>query len=753
VQTLAGVFALSTVVLIWEWLPRVKDSEWLQGGGVGVVEHLGRGFLVAFAVMAVPTFLTGMTFPIVNRVWIRALGRLGRGVGRLYFANTIGSIAGSLAAGFIVLPLLGAKAALIATAGLSVALGLVCHLTRRNRAVLDPVVAVLLLCAIAIASPRLAASGRALLADTQTPEDIVLFEAEDQAAETRVYRRPDGVLQMSVDGHHIGGTERTIVRKEKVLAHLPMLLDPQARRTLSVGLGSGVTLGTLAMYDELETLVCVEIVPGVVQGARYFDDASRNVLDDPRLSLHVGDGVQYLLTTRDRFDIISSDSKLNPEYAGNAPLLSQDYYELCRDRLSDHGVMMQWLAVHLPTVELGIIARSFATAFPHVAVYWYDPAHILLAGSKSPLVFHMDAARRNLERPRIADDLKQLDLADPYVLAALFICDRDRLLSNLGDGPVNSWERPIIEFTMGRRFLERPHIEHEDNTLRWLRTLRDPAGLVLSGSYDTDVLARYLESAGALLDGFTVGGGVSWLQNGLTTFEAALERNPDDDRLEAVVTNLRTMREQIDKAATNKQMTTVQGLLQAGTLRRDQGRHQEALEYFTRAREQRPDNVDVNYTWLMALRDAGQEAQFETELREFIARFSSDPRGYLLLGRVHASAGRGEDAVASFRTATELDAQNPAAWNNLATALAGLERYQEAGNAFEKVCSIDPRYQKAAYFAAACFSKAAMPADAARWARFCIEEGIAPATQFATDPLFAGLRSSPHWDSATGTPR
>jgi len=747
-QLLAGVFAMASVVLIWEWLPRLNDSQWLRSVDLPWRTYLVRRFLAAFAVMALPTFCTGMTFPIVNRIWIRRLDHLGRGVGGLYFANTLGSIAGSLAAGFVVLPLLGAKGALIVTAVFSVALGAAAHVANRRRVVVDAVAAVVVVGLLAAAGPSIRSTGRVILSDMQGPADVVLFSAEDHAAETRVYRKPSGEMHMSVDGHSIGGTEPNITRKEKILAHLPMVLRPDAKHTLSVGLGSGITLGTLAMYPELNGLVCVEIVPGVVDGARYFTDENHDVLEDPRLELIVGDGVQYLLTTRDRFDIISSDSKLNPEYAGNAPLLSRDYYRLCRDRLTDDGVMVQWLGVHLPLDDIRVIVRGFADAFPYVSVYWYDPANIVLAGSKAPIVLDFDAARRNSRREVLGDDLASLQLDDPYALASLWLCDRETLLQLLGPGPTNTWERPIIEFTMGRHYLQKPAQYHEDDTLGWLASLHGRASERLSGEFDPDVLRRYSESAKKLLDGFAMGGGIMRLQNALPSFKSALQENPDDPRLQNVVSKLEKMGGDIEEALATGQMNTVEGLVQAGMLRVDQGRSREAIPLFDRALAMRPDDPNIQYNRMIALKGAGEMATFRSELARFLAEFPKDGRGYSLQGREQASAGDFEAAVVSFRRACELDPGNAVFLNNLAAALARLERYGEAGRAFAAVCERNPRFQNAAYFAAASFSMANELAEAAKWARYCVDEGLSSPDKFATDPFFANLRASEYWDAA-----
>lgn len=746
VQMGVGVTALGTLYLLWGWLPVADSLAWLHDRQLSWSAYLTRRFVVAFAVMAPPTFLIGMTFPLVNRIGIRSLSHLGQGVGGLYFANTLGSIAGSLAAGFLLLPLIGARAALLATALFSVLLGLALHLLRRDRGNVEPWLAAALFAGLLIASPKLLESGEGLLSDTQDEDDRVLFEREDHAAETRVYRKSTGDIHMSVDGHHIGGTEETILRKEKILAHLPMALRPDARNTLSVGLGSGITLGTLALYDGIERLDCVEIVPGVVDGARFFREANAGVLTDPRLALSVGDGVQYLLTTPERFDIISSDSKLNPEYAGNAPLLAVDYYRICRDRLTEDGVMVQWLACHLPHEDQRVIARSFAEVFEHVGMYWYDPYNIILAGSSSPLTLDLDAARDFAAREALAADLELLQLDDVHTLASLWICDGDALRAELGEGPMNRWERPRIEFTMGRNFRSKGMAYHEDENLRWLHRLRDPSTQLFMGELDATIQARFDASAGKLLEGFAAGGGIDRLDTGIDAFREGLALNPDDERLASWVERLESTAEILEEAMAAGGVNTPEMLVEVGLRWRDQGRTEEALDLFEQAAEARPHDPEIQYNILLSLKELGRMERYGAVLADFLARFPRDARAHSLEGRRLAALGQMEEAIGFFERAAELNPGAPVTHNNLATALARVGRYEEAALRFEKVCELQPGYQKAAYFTAASFCMAGRQEDAARWVRFCLERGLAERAEFARDPLFEGLRTSPHWE-------
>lgn len=746
VQLGVGATALSTVLLLWGWLPGAASISWLNDRQLPWSAFLMRRFAVAFTVMALPTFLIGMTFPLVNRIGIRSLARLGQGVGGLYFVNTLGSIAGSLAAGFLMLQLLGAKGALVATALFSALLGVALHLMRRRRGRVEPWVAAACFAGLLLAAPVVKRSGSEILSDSQKPEDRVLFQTEDHAAETRVYRKATGDVHMSVDGHHIGGTELAILRKEKILAHLPMLLRPAAKRSLSVGLGSGITLGTLALYEELEILACVEIVPGVVKGARFFGKANALVLRDPRLDLHVGDGVQYLLTTGERYDIISSDSKLNPEYAGNAPLLATDYYRLCRDRLTPDGVMVQWLACHLPHPDIAVVARSFAEVFPHVGVYWYDPYNIVFAGSRAPLVLDLDAAVRFGARAAIAADLATLQLDDPAVMATLWICDGKQLLANLGPGPVNSWERPRIEFTMGRNFRSKGVPYHEDENLRWLHRMLDPSSQELRGSYDRERVARFAASGDKLLEGFAQGGGIERLETGRPFFQAGLNINPEDKRISSVLGLVQGREDILEQAFAAGRLTDAVDLTRMGVQRRDQGRLEEALALFEQANEQRPADPDIRYNLMLATRDLGRQALYESQLESFVADFPRDARGHSLHGRLLVDAGRIDAAIADFEAAVALNPGSPITHNNLATALARVQRFEEAARCFEKVCELQPSFNRAAYYAAASYSMAERQADAARWARYCLELGYAKPEELALDPSMAGLRASEFWD-------
>ncbi|MBU8871953.1 MAG: fused MFS/spermidine synthase [Gemmatimonadales bacterium] len=745
VQIGVGASALLSVLLIWGWLPGLGESDALNHHGLGWNGYLMQRFLIAFLVMALPTLLTGMTFPIVSRIGISGLDRLGHRVGRLYFLNTLGSIVGSLAAGFLILPLLSAKGALVGTALLSAGLGLFLHYTIRRSGTGQLKIAAGVLVALIVAAPLVMGFGRSPLSDSQDPQDLVLFETEDHAAETKVYRKSSGDMHMSVDGYRIGGTDVGILPKEKILAHLPLALRPNATRTLSVGLGTGITLGTLAMYSGLEHLDCVEIVPGVVEGAAFFAASNRNVLHDSRVHIHVGDGVQFLLTTSERYDIISSDSKLNPEYAGNGPLLSLDYYELCRDRLSDDGVMVQWLACHLPVSELEVIVRSFFTAFEHVAVFWLSPSNLILAGSGEPLVLDLDAVRDHAREPGPGTDLRTLQLENPYVMAGLFLADKARLEEIIAEGPLNTWARPRIEFTMLKEYRRKSSVYHGADNLRWMKKLSQRETLATRGKADPATLEKFRTSSQAVMEGYAASGNLERIGLGKDLWIDALQKNPEDVRLVALIEQANASEAAEEKAFSSSQVNDPNSLAILARTRMDQKRYEEALTLLDRVCTMDNENRGVLFNRLLVLKALKRTVALKTELAEFNHKFPKDARGVNMRGRLAADAQHFEEAIEFFQSACELDPVGPIYLNNLATTYVRLERYGEAGAAYANICDIQPDFPSAGFNASACCSMAGQTAHSAEWMHFCLEHDLAKREQFETNQYFVNLRESEHW--------
>src|SRR5262249_35143762 len=137
------------------------------------------------------------------------------------------------------------------------------------------------------------------------------------------------------------------------------------RSVLIVGCGAGVTAGTFTLYPKVEKIVICEIEPLVPQVvATHFAEENNHVLTDPRVTVVYDDARHYVLTTQEKFDIITSDP-IHPWVKGAANLYTKEYFEMCKRRLNPGGVVTQWVPLYESdhaTVKSEI--ATFFDAFP-----------------------------------------------------------------------------------------------------------------------------------------------------------------------------------------------------------------------------------------------------------------------------------------------------------------------------------------------------------------------------------------------------
>ena len=146
-----------------------------------------------------------------------------------------------------------------------------------------------------------------------------------------------------VSGKVEASSEPQDMRLQRMLGHIPALLHPKPRSVLVVGCGAGVTAGSFVLYPEVERIVICEIEPLIPPiAADYFGPENYNVLDDPRVEVVYDDARHYILTTNEKFDIITSDP-IHPWVKGSATLYSKEYFEMCRRHLNPGGVITQWV--------------------------------------------------------------------------------------------------------------------------------------------------------------------------------------------------------------------------------------------------------------------------------------------------------------------------------------------------------------------------------------------------------------------------
>jgi spermidine synthase len=411
-----------------------------------------------FLLLAPLTLLSGASFPVATSLYARDPDRVGGGVGAVYLWNTIGAAAGSAAAGFLLLPRLGIAHSFLICVGVNVAAGLALTLTApektpasRLRPALGWSAATAALLAIALHATGGLEIPRILLKKRlDRPYQRCIFYQEDINGITSVWHNPNepdpwaNNKRLYIDAQPMAVAYRYGMIYERLQAHYPILLHPNPKDVLVVCLGTGTTLGSAGQFP-VATIDCVELSPAVVDAGVCFTQENHNILNDPRLTLHITDGRNYLLTTTKSYDVITAEP-MHPHLAGTVNLYTREYFELVRSRLRPAGICSHWIPAHkMRPHEIKSAIQAFREVFRHTLLF-LESADLIILGSDQPLRIDIARWRRLLADPRISTDLAEVGLSSVPQLLATFMMDDVGIASYVNNEPPVTDDLPTLEF-------------------------------------------------------------------------------------------------------------------------------------------------------------------------------------------------------------------------------------------------------------------------------------------------------------------
>ncbi len=398
-----------------------------------------------YVAVVIPSIAFGAVIPLLVRWGTESLQTLGRDVGRLFSINTIGAIAGSFTGGFILIRLLGVNSSLMLLAAVYAGLAVVAAGGRVQKGVslAAAVGCIAFACVPSVRQPIYWFNG-GFNEVSRVPDDEVIYLEEGVEATVGVTLN-FGTLSLTVNGLIVAESTQADLWDLLLKAHLPMLLHENPREVALVGLGAGVSLGAVAAYD-VDHIDCIEISPEVEPAHRFFRGFNGECWTDPRLQLTFDDGRQFLLTTSRRYDVISVDP-VDPPVCNQ---YTQDFFQLCHDRLNPEGLMVQWVPMfHLGELHLKTIMRAFANVFAETTM-WYDGTSILLIGKRGgPLEINVERFVERGRSPSVQRNLGIIGNPDPLLLLSTFVCGPDKLRQLIGTGiPDNTDNFPFLEYAL-----------------------------------------------------------------------------------------------------------------------------------------------------------------------------------------------------------------------------------------------------------------------------------------------------------------
>ncbi|MFV1968695.1 MAG: fused MFS/spermidine synthase, partial [Pirellulaceae bacterium] len=480
-------------------------------------------------VLGVPTLLMGMAFPLAVRAAV-AIPHVGRHVGWLYALNTAGAVAGSLLAGFVVVPFAGLIGGLFVLATVDVAVGIaLVAQTDRSRGV--RIALAVLVVGTLFASWGMAPQRRTLQ-KLEVGESLISYQ-ESPVATVSVIESEWGERRLSIDDVAVAGTSSMMQTDQKSLAHVGTLLARTPRAAMTVGFGSGGASYSFLLHDQLQRVDCVEICPAVVRTAPYMTAANHGFLDrdDTRYRLIFDDAAAYLRYTTHSYDIISSDCT-DLKYKSSASLYDLEYFRSCRDKLNPGGVIVAWMPLGgLSDVTFRVALRTFHRVFPEMAVFYLhnEWTHfVLLVGWRDEMIIDFDRLAQRMKEPDVRADLAAIGFQDPYKLLAAFVTSGRALERFLAGNTLNTRNWPVIEFEAPKHGYV--HRIAQANLMKLMQHRVSVRPWVESQQIDWQRLGRYESAVPHILEGHLHAKNMD-VESATIAFLRARAITPEDEQL------------------------------------------------------------------------------------------------------------------------------------------------------------------------------------------------------------------------------
>ena len=471
---------------------------------------LGVQFLMAMGLMILPTLGLGAMFPITIN-GLNPTGRRTAGtVGWAYALNTVGAIVGSVLAGFWLVPQFGSQNTLLAGIAINTVLGVtalaIVNTGARRRLRVMAAALLLIVCAgLFHATPRwdpavmssgvfryvrdyFGLSREAFRERTRKITGEVLQFDEGLTCTITVFQNPD-CRTLLVNGKPDASTPSGLTNPfdtnapvpllelptQTLVGQIPLLLAPRRDDVLLIGLGSGITLGSVLTHP-VKKVECIELEKAVVRASSFFEDLNGRPLADPRTELIVNDARNHLLVTDKKYDVIISEPS-NPWIPGAANLFTREFFEITRSKLRPDGVFCQWIQLYeLQPAHFQTLLRTFTSVFPHAHLFRVNVDTILVGtAGPQPLDVREMAARMT---PTVRGDLERIRIGGVEDLLAHYWVGGDELKRDLAAAPMNTDDNMYIEFAAPLQVLaKRGLVATGKDGVEWLFDGRTTAAL------------------------------------------------------------------------------------------------------------------------------------------------------------------------------------------------------------------------------------------------------------------------------------
>jgi len=734
-----GITSVSASLASWyasSRLPLLIASD-VNGANVLFKWVIVREVLMVIVILLPMTMSLGAAFSFALAIASRGVETVAGDTGYVYAANTLGAIAGALAAGFLLLPRIGLHGSFVAMSYVGVlssgrylaALLFRGRTTNNLRAVMTVGAAAILAFLISLPNwdRNMLASGAYLYTQSvpagQFQEFLRAGQLEyykDGAVATVSIRRLVGSLSLAVDGK-VDASNGSDMLTQRLLGLLPGLLHDKPQDVGIIGLGSGVTAGSILATGAVRSMDIIETSPQVVEASKFFSKENSNVLHAPGVRLIVGDGRSHLLLTQQHYDVLISEPS-NPWMAGVAALFTRELFAAARERLKPNGLFCQWAHTYeIRAADLRSIVETFRSIFPQGTMWLVGDGDLLLIGTNGNSILDrlpgISEHWREGQVPAVLADVGIEASSAPFQMLSLFVGGPAELTRYGNGAQIQTDDKAALEFTAPRAIYART-TESNITALRSLTTWPPFIATTLnSGSpqawkargrmalraaafdmaYDSFRHAVALDShdadaysgvSDAAAGSHRLPEESSWLAS-----LAAAEPSNVEVRLELshILDDGGDSQAAISAAAEAMRLrpSDPRPLEQLGSIFADMGDGRQLAPIAEQLVSRFPDRKEGFYYQALALFLSGRLAAALDDARQLTAQFPDYAAAQNLLGMLFARASQEDMAQVPFETALRLNPRDPSTYINLGLLYLHLGDPRKAMSYFAEAWALD----------------------------------------------------------------
>lgn len=406
--------------------------------------------IISFFYLIFPTVLMGMIFPAIIVMSIDNIDQLPEKIGVIYGFDVFGAVLGALLSGFLFIPFWGIKMLIFFSVLINLLICLLIFFQKNRKFVLMVLCFIIAAFLFYWAINPLESNAKIYSSkekrEKYIPEENLLFQTDRSSKyfkkvkikekvffshspygavsvfdevfdkEQHRYLYIDTRIQCSTEG-----LKRNEVSEINFADISLNCIDKKNVKVLNIGLGCGFTLNAIAKNTKVQTIDVVEINPLMPEATKCFSEFTDNVLENPKVNILINDGFNYLLGTKNKYDLIIMDIE-HPSVIYSSNLYTLEFYKLVKKALYKDGIFTQWSYRPIPNAQIinyNTLKTVFPEVFPKISGVFNDLYYI--AGRKDIPINENEKVFLN--RMLSANDKRLNTLNNPYFGTEMMLRD------------------------------------------------------------------------------------------------------------------------------------------------------------------------------------------------------------------------------------------------------------------------------------------------------------------------------------------